>query len=153
MEDFEKDYSMSKRIYISGKISGLCREEYTANFAKAEEMLKKDGYRVVNPTRSILGRWPWLYRLVGYRLTLLYDLWLLLRCDYIYKLPGWRGSRGAQIESCVAYHMKIYTLPLKVRDAYDKKMAKAMAKNHEEFSRKNLVIVKPETDPPTPPKK
>ena len=152
MEDFEKDYSMSKRIYISGKISGLCREEYTANFAKAEEMLKKDGYRVVNPTRSILSRWPF-NRWAKYKHYLIYDIWLLLRCDYIYKLPGWRESRGAQIESCVAFNMKIYTLPLKVRDAYDKKMAKAMAKNHEEFSRKNLVIVKPETDPPTPPKK
>ena len=121
---------MSKRIYLSGQISGLCREEYTANFAKAEELLRKDGYQVVNPTRTILSRWP-LCRWAKYRHYLIYDIWLLLHCDYIYKLPGWKESRGAQIESCVAFHMKIFTLPLKVRDVYDKKVAKAMAANHE----------------------
>lgn len=141
---------MSKKIYLSGKISGLPKDEYVANFAKAEELLRRDGYKVVNPTRSILTRWPF-HKWMKYKHYLLFDIWLLLRCEYIYKLPGWKESRGAQIESCIAYHMKIFTLPLKVREVYDKKVAKAMAKNREQFHAP--FIVKPETGPPTPPKK
>ena len=128
---------MSKRIYISGPITGLKREEYMGNFRKAEELLRKDGYHTVNPTRKPPCRWPWLYRIMGYRATLLYDLWLLLRCDYIYKMPGWKESRGAQIESCVAYHMKIFTLPLKVREVYDKKICKWQEKRKETLKIEN----------------
>lgn len=145
---------MSKKIYLSGQISGMCREEYTANFAKAEELLRKDGYQVINPTRTILSRWP-LCRWVTYRHYLIYDIWLLLHCDYIYKLPGWRESRGAQIESCVAYHMNIFTLPVKVQEAYNKKVAKFMVKNHEKVMGESLPplgdIRRPKAEiPPVP---
>lgn len=98
-----------KKVFISGKISGRPRAEYLAEFRAAEERLRAMGYRVSNPTRTLVCRWPLLYRLLGYNLTLLLDLWLLMRCDFIYKLPGWKRSRGANIESCVAYHFKIWT--------------------------------------------
>ena len=32
----------------------------------------------------------------------------MLRCDMIYKIPGWQQSRGANIESCVAYHLNVW---------------------------------------------
>ena len=104
--------SKDKRIYISGPMSGVPREQYLKMFRRAEQSLRDRGYqRIVNPIRVWACRWPWLYRIVGYRLTLLYDLWLLMQCDQIYKLPGWQQSRGANIESCVAYHFKIWPVP------------------------------------------
>jgi len=88
----------AKKIYISGPISGLPRLGYMAYFGGNEKKLKEKGWKVVNPTRLFPCRWPWLYRIMGYRLTLLYDLWHLSRCDAIAMLPGWEYSRGANIE-------------------------------------------------------
>ena len=117
------------RVYISGPMSNLSREQYLEIFRRAEQSLRSQGYRkIVNPIRVWACRWTWLYRLVGYRLTLLYDLWLLMRCDLIYKLPGWRESRGANIESCVAYHFKILPVPESQTKKLDKKLAKLMEK-------------------------
>ena len=115
---------MSKRVYISGQMSGLPREEYIARFSKAEELLRAEGYDVVNPARLLPCRWPWLYRLMGYRLTILYDLWRLSRCDLIYKIPGWKESHGANIESCWAYHTNIALLYSHTRQRIDLKMVK-----------------------------
>lgn len=119
---------MSKRVYISGQMSGLPREEYIARFAKAEALLREEGYRVVNPASLLPSRWPWLYRMMGYRLTLLYDLWRLSKCDLIYKLPGWRDSHGANIESCWAYHQNIGLIYANTRQRIDLKMAKFIDK-------------------------
>ena len=97
----EQDNEM-KRIYISGPISGIDRAVYLANFAKAEERLKARGYEVLNPTRLPPSRWLWIYKVLGYRLTLLYDIWHLLRCDGITMLHGWEQSRGARLEKATA---------------------------------------------------
>ena len=88
------------RVYISGPMSGLDRELYLKMFRRAEQSLRSQGYtRVVNPIRVWACRWPWLYRIVGYRLTLAYDLWLLSRCDAIYMVgTDWQQSRGARLE-------------------------------------------------------
>lgn len=90
------------RIYISGPISGREREEYMRQFSKAEEYLRGHGLQTVNPTRLLPCRWLWVYRLMGYRLTLLYDLFFLMRCQGVYMLDGWQQSRGARIERYVA---------------------------------------------------
>lgn len=113
-----------KKVYISGQMTGLPREEYLARFAKAEELLKEQGYRVMNPTKLLPCKWPWLYRLMGYRLTILYDLWRLSKCDLIYKIPGWKDSHGANIESCWAYHNNIALLYAKTREKIDKEMVR-----------------------------
>lgn len=96
-----------EKVYISGPITGWERDEYMTRFAIAERGLLRRGFRVCNPTRLLVCRWPWLYRLVGYRLTLAYDLWQLMRCDAIYLMPGYINSRGARIEEQVAYYMKV----------------------------------------------
>ena len=117
------------KVYISGPISNLTREQYLEMFRRAEQLLRGMGYqRIVNPIRVWACRWPWLYKIVGYRLTLLYDLLLLTRCDQIYKLPGWQESRGANIESCVAYHFKIWPVPKNDIAKLDKKLAKLREK-------------------------
>lgn len=119
---------MSKRVYISGQMSGLDRAEYLARFDRAAELLRQEGYDVVNPARLLPSRWPWLYRVMGYNLTLLYDLWKLSKCDLIYKIPGWKDSRGANIESCWAYHNSIGIIMPKLRNKLDLKMAKFIDK-------------------------
>ena len=115
---------MSKRVYISGQMSGLPREEYLARFDKAESLLRQEGFAVVNPARLLPSRWPWLYRIMGYRLTLLYDLALMFTCDRIYLIPGWRDSHGACIESFTAFHLRIRRLPSPLKDGIDKLMEK-----------------------------
>ena len=122
-------HGRNARVYISGPMSNLTREQYLELFRRAEQSLRAQGYRkIVNPIRVWACRWPWLYRLVGYRLTLLYDLWLLMRCDQIYKLPGWRDSKGANIESCVAFHFKIWPIPESQTKNLDKRLAKLIEK-------------------------
>lgn len=110
--------------------TGEASAENLLLFWKAEEMLNNAGYEdTVNPVRVWACKFPWLYRLVGYRLTLLYDIWLLMRCTHIYKLPRWQQSRGANIESCVAYHFKIWPVKQKVIDHINKKLEKIIKKN------------------------
>ena len=126
---------MKKKVYISGRISDLPREQYMTMFSIAEQMLRKKGYEPVNPTRFFMCKYIWLYRLLGYRLTLLYDLWRLMRCDLIYKLPGWQQSKGANIESCVAYHFKIWPVP----DSQTKRLDKRLAKLMEKWNKNNVT--------------
>ena len=122
-------HGRNAKVYISGPMSNLSREQYLELFKRAEQSLRSQGYhKIVNPIRVWACRWPWLYKIVGYRLTLLYDLWLLMRCDQIYKLPGWRDSKGANIESCVAYHFKIWPVPQSDIKKLDKQLAKLMDK-------------------------
>ena len=122
-------YGRNARVYISGPMSGLEREQYMVLFRRAEQSLRLQGYtKIVNPIRVWACRWSWLYRIIGYRLTLLYDLWLLMHCDQIYKMPGWRDSKGANIESCVAYHFKIWPVPESQTKRLDKRLAKLMEK-------------------------
>ena len=96
------NYMKKEKIYLSGKISGIPRQEYIKCFADAEEKLVKRGYKVCNPTKLLPSKHLWVYHIIGYKLTLLYDIWHLLNCDYIYLLDGWMQSRGARIERCVA---------------------------------------------------
>ena len=100
------------------------REEYLARFAECERLLREAGYKTCNPARFLPCRWPWLYRLLGYNLTLLYDLWRLSHCELIYKMPGWKESRGATMESCWAYALKIWTLPFREREKINEQMTK-----------------------------
>ncbi len=100
-------YGRTDRVYISGRMSGVAREEYLQTFKTAEKLLRKKRFvHIVNPIRVWVCRWPWMWLFLAgvtsehtaYTLVLLYDLWLLSRCDTIYMMPGWRESRGANIE-------------------------------------------------------
>lgn len=91
-----------KRIYISGAISGLPRNEYIKCFADAEDKLVKRGYKVCNPTKLLPSKHLWVYHIIGYKLTLLYDIWHLLNCDGICMIDGWQWSKGARLEKNIA---------------------------------------------------
>lgn len=116
---------INEKVYISGQMTGLGKEEYRDRFKEAERLIRNAGYtRIVNPIKVWSCRFPWLYRLVGYRLTLLYDLWLLLHCNRIYMIPEWDKSRGAKIESFVAYNSMIRRLPQEEKQKIDQQMTK-----------------------------
>ena len=66
---------------------------------------------IVNPAETIIAKNPWLYRIVGYRLTLWYDLWMLRRCTHIYMVGNdWHLSRGARLERLKARKWNIKEL-------------------------------------------
>ena len=112
----------AKRTYISGPMSALTREQYTERFLYAEQVLRENGFtNIVNPVRFWVCK-PWIHKLLGYRLTLLYDLYVLTRCQVIYKIPGWKQSRGAQIESCFAFHFGVTTIQPDLRDSINKQL-------------------------------
>lgn len=91
-----------EKVYLSGKISGRERADYLKDFEDAETLARSYGYEVCNPTKALPCRFLWIYRLLGYTIVLLYDLWLLSRCDYIYMIDGWESSKGATLELTAA---------------------------------------------------
>ena len=90
------------KVYLSGAISGRDRKEYLSQFANAEKHLRQLGYDVCNPTKALPCRFLWIYKLLGYKLTLLFDLWLLSRCNRIYMLSGSENSKGSFLEKVAA---------------------------------------------------
>ena len=120
---------MKRRIYLSGGMSGVDRAVYVRRFGEAERILRRHGYGCINPCRVWPCRFPWLYRLMnallGKRLTyatiLAYDLLLLMtRADGIAMLPGWRASRGAQIENYTARHFPMMGISRQAAEEIDK---------------------------------
>lgn len=97
-----------KSVYLSGSMSSRTRKEYVEEFSLYERYLKEMGYKVVNPARFLTARWPWLYKLIGPRLVLRYDLVKMLNCDQVLMLPGWRQSRGARLEHSIANLWKMH---------------------------------------------
>ena len=78
---------LSKRIYISGQITGLPRNEWFAKFEKAEQHFLAAGYSVVNPAKNMMK--------LTYDEYMAIDLMLLENCDAIYMLDNWKKSKGA----------------------------------------------------------
>lgn len=83
------------KVYISGKITGLPKEEYMYNFNQAERFLKKRGYSVINPAR-VNGELP--EDTTTYEEYMEVSLKLLSFCDAIFMLSDWTDSNGATIE-------------------------------------------------------
>jgi len=89
-----------KRIYISGKITGLPIEQAKANFKEMEDKLSVAGYEAVNPfvVMPYKPEATW----ADYMLA---DIAALFKCEAIVMLPDWNESRGAKIEHDIALHM------------------------------------------------
>ena len=92
-------------------MSGLPEYFWRVRFAIKADWLRTFGHEVVNPAATIIARHPWLYKTVGYRLTLWYDLQLLKRCD-LFTMVGddWQQSRGARLERMKARKWNIKEL-------------------------------------------
>ena len=105
--------SKDKRVYLSGRMSNIPSVIWRWRFSIVTETLEALGWRVINPADTLIARHPWLYRLVGYRLTLWYDLRLLKRCTHIYMVGNdWHLSRGARLERMKARKWNIKILEL-----------------------------------------
>lgn len=92
---------MQKTIYISGKISGT--DDYHNRFGKAEEKLKSDGYKVLNPVK--VGKWLEFYLAPEIPTWIQYmkqAIQTMMSADCIYMLKGYRESKGARIELFLA---------------------------------------------------
>lgn len=87
-----------KRVYISGKISGI---EYEAPllFGAAENELQAQGFDTVNPlTLNHAHDKSWHSYMKE-------DIKALCDCDTIYMLSNWADSKGAIIEHTIAMYL------------------------------------------------
>ncbi len=84
------------RIYISGPMSGQPDHGHPAFHAAAAE-LRAAGYKVANPAEEqpVVEGKEWHEYLRA-------DLKLLVDCDAVALLPGWRASKGSVLEDQVA---------------------------------------------------
>lgn len=91
------NFFTSKKVYISGQITGLSKEEYSKLFGDAKEKLNKEGYIVVDPSVRGINDVP-----VAYADILISDFLILKSCTAIYLLPNYKNSKGAMAELAFA---------------------------------------------------
>ena len=94
-ESIQKNLNRDKRlIYISGPITGT--SDYMERFAQAEDLLKRAGWGVINPT-AIDSMFP--EGRLTHRQYMKIDKVLLSACDAIFLLHNWKTSKGARKEA------------------------------------------------------
>lgn len=92
------------RVYLSGPMTGLPENNFPAFHAHAAA-LRAEGYDVVSPAEiQEAGTWE---------LCLRNDIRELCTCDAIALMPGWEGSKGANLELHLAHRlgMRVMHLP------------------------------------------
>ncbi len=87
------------KVYVSGPMSGYVDFNRPA-FHAAASRLRAKGYDVVNPAE--LDETHPLPEDASHAEFLRRDVRLLVDCDLIYLLPGWKHSKGAAGEKAVA---------------------------------------------------
>ena len=100
------------RVYLSGKITGLTKEEYTRNFKRAAQHYESAGFEVVNPcdlSEEVLQANPD----AGYEDFMARDLEALASCTHIALIAGWEDSPGAQREKAEAERLGLEIMQLK----------------------------------------
>lgn len=95
---------MQKRIYISGKITGLHPEVAAEAFNLASELIRAQGNVPLNP----LEIWPqdagWQWNdYIADNVRFL----LKMNVNEMYMLANWQESRGARIEHMIAKQLNI----------------------------------------------
>lgn len=106
-------FKRPKRVYISGKITGLSEKEWTENFEAAEKALTEAGYRVINPAKVKVD--------LDYHKYIAVDLLLISMCDAIYMLDNWQDSNGARVEREKAEELNLTVIDSSNRELYLKK--------------------------------
>ena len=84
----KKQPKYSRKVFISGKVSGLDYMEACRLFYDASKLVLVRGMYPIVPTDLCKSWWGW-YRCMAV------CLWNLLRCRYILQLDNWADSRGA----------------------------------------------------------
>lgn len=103
-----KKRRFKKKVYLSGPMTGLPDLNYPM-FHSKEKLLDECGYHPVNPAKNFRGE---THHPRSKYLKL--DLQNLLKCDYIYFLPGFEKSAGALLEAWVARECGIPVLEVEV---------------------------------------
>lgn len=102
------NYTVDRRIYISGAISGFDIEERRKAFKEVEDLLRKNGYHPINPFNNGIpedAHWKKHMRA---------DIKMLTECEGIYFMNGWTKSKGCKLEFDIATSMddvEIINLP------------------------------------------
>lgn len=90
-----------KKIYISGKITGLPINEVVAKFRAAEAKIRRFGFEPVSPLRNGLPlEAEWADQMGE-------DVKLLLKSDAIYMMADWQQSEGATLEYLIARQQRM----------------------------------------------
>ena len=85
-----------RKIYISGKISGLPIQEIAAKFRAAEDKIRRFGFEPVSPLNNGLPlEAEWADQMGK-------DVALLLKSDAVYMMENWQKSEGATLEYLIA---------------------------------------------------
>lgn len=87
--------------YISGSVSDDC--DFRRKFDKAEKVLTKKGYKVLNPVKDEKDGRNWSYYMRR-------DIRKLSKCDGIILLEDWYKSKGAQLELHIAIQLELPVL-------------------------------------------
>lgn len=82
-----------KKVYISGKISGLHMDDVTRKFDQAEKMMIAMGFEPMNPLHLV----PY-HPDTKWETYMAKDLMELQKCNIIYLLHDWEDSQGARLE-------------------------------------------------------
>lgn len=92
-----------KKVYISGKITGLPIEEALTLFQIAEDFVSSGSSHIaINPMKLV----PFVDD-KAYEQYLIEDIKHLLHCNCIYMLNNWEQSKGARIERAIALELGI----------------------------------------------
>jgi hypothetical protein len=86
-----------KKCYISGKITGMPKEDYEYNFNVSAKYVETINYTAVNPIKVcpyVEGK-GWMYYMVRVVPSLFF-------CSAIYMQSNWKESKGARIERLIA---------------------------------------------------
>lgn len=105
------DHPKKRKVYISGRITGLPFEVFTENFTRAQVLMEKMGFEVLNPLEVVAckeencnfdNRLPDGRYHHSWQCYMKHDIIMLLEADEIAMLPDWKESEGAQFERLVA---------------------------------------------------
>jgi hypothetical protein len=86
------------KLYISGPITG--NPNYMADFHKWADFLAANGHDSFNPASLGEGLPDWHSYLKR-------DIPYLVECDGLFAMPGWEGSKGAQLEIDLARRLEM----------------------------------------------
>lgn len=94
------------KVYISGRITGLPKNEYEALFSAAEATLQAKGYEVITPTKiqPAPAEIDPMMRTEAeiWKAHLKADIRELVECNAVFMLSNWELSEGATLEHSIA---------------------------------------------------
>lgn len=106
----------NRKIYLSGKITGLSFTEAYEAFGEAKEKLKKEGWQPVSPIEIGTDAPAGASDDEVYKAHLKADIVELTKCEAIYMMASWQSSEGATLEHDIAKSIGlriIYEVPPK----------------------------------------